>query len=318
MTRATQSPEAELLAMLSYRRPAFSKTERRFIREYLRPLGMTEDSFGNLYKRIGDAPILWSCHTDTVHSIGGIQTLCVTADTVRVADKRSNCLGADNTVGIWLMVEMIKANKPGLYVFHRAEEIGGQGSSHIAECNEALLTGLKYAVAFDRRGTSSIITHQAGGRCCSDVFASSLARALRLGHVHDSGGTFTDTANYTHLIGECSNVSAGFHSEHTSKERLDLAYVRSLREALLSFDWQALEHERQPGDLDPDEEELNQAWDIWGDGDDQMPFRSRSNSVDRLVQDHPAEIADWLESHGITAEELEEAIYQRGGIIRKR
>lgn len=314
MTRAPMLPKAALVEMLSYRRPAFSKTERKFIRDYLRPLDVEEDSFGNLYKRIGDAPIMWSCHTDTVHTQGGIQTLCVANDVVRVADKASNCLGGDNTVGVWLMAEMIRAGKPGLYIFHRSEELGGQGSYHIAETNPSLVEGIKFAIAFDRRGTQSVITHQAGGRCCSDVFASSLAKALGLGHVHDSGGTFTDTASYMYLIGECTNVSAGFSNEHRATETVDLAYALDLRTSLLAFDWQALAYERNPDD--PDDDDIEKAWDIWGD-EDQSPLR-RSESMYSIVRDYPAEVADWLEGFGVAPEEILEAIQASHGTIRKR
>jgi acetylornithine deacetylase/succinyl-diaminopimelate desuccinylase-like protein len=312
MTRAQMAPEAELITMLSLRRPAWSKTERKLINNHLLPLDLVRDGFGNLYKRIGDAPILWSCHTDTVHKQGGTQTLSIVNDVVRIADKQSNCLGADDTAGMWLMMEMIRANKPGLYIFHRAEEIGGQGSWHIAEAHADLLAGIKYAIAFDRRGTGSIITHQAGGRCCSNAFALSLANALGMGHKADDGGTFTDTANYTHLIGECTNVSVGYDLEHTKEERLDLAYLRRLRDALLAFDWTALAFEREPG-ADDFEDVLS----IWAD-DDNEPRYGASRSILALVRDNPAEIADWLEEYGITAGELEEAIYQRGGVIRGR
>lgn len=316
MTRATamHSSEAELITMLTARRPAWSKTERKFIKTHLVPLGVTSDAFGNLYKRIGEAPVLWSCHTDTVHSQGGNQTLCVTNDVVRLADKQSNCLGADDTAGMWLMMEMIRAGKPGLYIFHRAEEIGGQGSDYIASETPELLSGIKFAIAFDRRGTGSIITHQAGGRCCSDAFANSLSKALGMTHHKDSGGTFTDTANYTALIGECCNVSVGYDNEHSAKERLDLAYLRRLRTALLSFDWQALEYERFPGDPDPDDLDEWLEREQWAD---ENARRYGPQSLLGLVRDHPEEIADWLEEYGITADEIAAAIYVRGGVIRK-
>jgi hypothetical protein len=314
MTRAATMPintEAELITMLSLRRPAWSKTERRLIRDHLLPLDLVEDDFGNLYKRIGTAPVLWSCHTDTVHKQGGTQLLSVVNDVVRVADKQSNCLGADDTAGMWLMMEMIRANKPGLYIFHRAEEIGGQGSEHIATnfAND-IMAEIKYAIAFDRRGTSSIITHQAGGRCCSNAFALSLSQALGMGHKADDGGTFTDTANYTHIIGECTNVSVGYEREHTKEERLDLAYLRRLRDALLAFDWTVLVAERAPG-----QDDLDLELELWAEENEQ---RYGARSILGLARDHPAEIADWLEEHGITPGELEDAIYMRGGAIKGR
>lgn len=243
-----------LMDMLTYKRPAGSKTERRFIREFIHPLGVDTDAMGNLYKRIGRAPVVWSCHTDTVHRDGGTQAISVAAGRVVLAKtSQSNCLGADDTAGVWLLTEMIKANRPGLYIFHRAEEIGGVGSSHIASKTPNLLTGMDCAIALDRRGTTDIITHQAGGRCCSDAFAGALARALGTGYAPDSGGLFTDTANYTGLIGECTNVSVGYYSEHSAREALDIEHVLKLRQALLAIDTESLPIERTPGEPDPDD-----------------------------------------------------------------
>lgn len=304
--------EQELFSMLATRRPAGSKTERRFIRAHLAPLGLEQDSFGNLYKRIGDAPIMWSSHTDTVHKQGGTQLLAVSDGIVSVPDKQSNCLGADCTAGVWLMMQMIRAGKPGLYIFHRAEEIGGQGSEHIATCNEALVSGIQFAIAFDRRGTQSIITHQWGGRCCSNGFARSLSAALGLGHALDDTGSFTDTANYTHLVGECTNVSVGFANEHTRRETLNLPYLYRLRDALLAFDWTQLDYQREPWDAqddDADQEPLA-PW----DEEDERRFGHRSMAG--LLRDHPNEVADWLEEYGITPDEVATAIYMRGGVIR--
>jgi hypothetical protein len=321
MTRAATAPafpalsgSAELLAMLAMRRPAWSKTERNFIYRFLKPLGLQEDELGNLYKRIGDAPVLWSSHTDTVHTQGGTQLLRFANGIVSQADKASNCLGADCTAGVWLMVEMIRAKRPGLYIFHRAEEVGGKGSEFIAKHRADILAGIEYAVAFDRRGHTSVITHQWAGRCCSDAFAASLANALGMRHTHDSGGSFTDTANYTDLIGECSNLSVGYMNEHTKRETLDFNYLQELRDALLHLDPSDLVLERKAGEVDPDDyDDVTLCRD-----DDQEPRFSNCGSLQSLVRDHPDEVADWLEEYGINADELETAIFLRGGIVRKR
>lgn len=286
-----------IVEMLRYRRPTGSRTERTFIGEYLRPLGLSQDKAGNLYRRIGDSPVLWSCHTDTVHSKGGRQSVRLIDGIATTTAAGSNCLGADCTAGVWLMAEMIRANRPGLYVFHRAEEIGGIGSSFIADKTPDLLAQSSVAIAFDRRGTGSIITHQAGGRCCSDAFAYSLGNALGMGHAPDAGGTFTDTANYMHLIRECSNLSVGYHNEHKAKESLDTGYLIDLRDALLSLDGRDLIVEREAGS------EFDQA--------------PRGGSMYRLVQDHPEEIADFLEEYGFTREELVDLILKRGGVVRR-
>ncbi len=59
-------------------------------------------------------------------------------------------------------------------------------------------------------------------------------------------GSFTDSANYTTLIAECTNVSVGYFSQHTSRERFDLEWLeRHLVPALLKVDWAGLPVERE-------------------------------------------------------------------------
>lgn len=287
--------------MLSTCRPHGSATEHEFIQSFILPYGAEADDFGNLWLRIGNAPILWSSHVDTCHRHEGMQQ-CIIDDAgmVRLAnDSPSNCLGADCTAGVWLMTEMIEARVPGLYVFHRGEERGGLGSRYAAEMTPEYFTGIKAAIAFDRRGTNAIITHQRSERCCSEVFAASLATAIGLGHASDPTGLFTDTANYTNLVGECSNISIGYLDEHSPNETLHLAYLLELRDRVLSADFTQLVYARRPGELDAD---------LFGDPecDDAQAWRPSRRSVYDLVRDHPAAIADFLEMNGITASELED------------
>lgn len=242
----------ELINMLKVRRPSSSPTERRFVDHFLRPHGLTEDAYGNLHKRIGTAPVLWSCHTDTVHHRGGLQHITTKGGIIKLAptEKQSNCLGADCTAGIWVMLQMIRARKPGLYVFHRDEEVGGWGSRHIAKHTPWLLDDIEKAIAFDRRGVADVITHQAYGRCCSDDFAGALASHLGMGYRPDSGGFFTDTANYVDLVPECTNLSVGYFDEHSKRERLNVSVLSRLLEAILDLDVGALPTERVPGTVE--------------------------------------------------------------------
>jgi hypothetical protein len=311
-----------IVAMLGYRRPAGSKTERAFIRDWIKPLGVHQDRAGNLYKRIGDSPVLWSCHTDTVHRGGGSQRVRLIDGIATTVDALSNCLGADDTAGVWLMTEMIKAQKPGLYVFHRAEEIGGHGSQYIANKFPKLLEQSTIAIAFDRRGTNSIITHQWGGRCCSNAFAYSLGNALSMGHRPDSGGTFTDTANYMDAIAECTNLSVGYFDEHTTLESLDASYLVDLRDRLLEIDGRDLIVERKPGEDDPTPID----WQREFPDADQTPRGAATydvlvaqgyDSLYRMIRDNPREVADMLEAYGIDAQTLASEILIRGGAVER-
>ena len=140
--------------MHTYKRPQGSKTERRFIHNFIVPTGAKPDKFGNYYLCIGKAPIMWSSHTDTVHHNKGIQTVGYDGMEIGIAaedNSKASCLGADDTVGVWHMLQMIKAKVPGLYVFHRQEEGGRKGSQYIARAHGDLLKNVKYCIALDRR-----------------------------------------------------------------------------------------------------------------------------------------------------------------------
>ena len=141
------------------------------------------------------------------------------------------------------MLEMIKHNIEGLYIFHRAEEFGGIGSKWIAKHNHGLFEGIDVALAFDRRGNSDVVS-QMGRRTASNSFAYSLAKVLRL-PLKPVPGIFTDTANYAHLIPECSNISVGYQFEHSPEEHQDAAFLDILLGRLLVADFSRLQVKRR-------------------------------------------------------------------------
>lgn len=284
---------ALLLDMLTHCRPHGSKSEKAFSRRYLDPLGCRSDGFGNRILRIGTAPVLWSSHVDTVHRMGGTQLIQVQDGTVRLhRNSKSNCLGADDTAGVWLMIEMIRRGVEGLYVFHRGEEVGGLGSSFIATKTPELLRDIDFAIALDRKGYDSVITYQ-GGRCCSDKFAGALSRQLGMNFKPDDTGLFTDTANYTDLVSECTNLSVGYHMQHGPREWQDITFLEELLDALCALDVSALPVSRDPGEPDDD-------W--WPD------FGSGSDTLVSLIEDHPEVAADLLEQLGVDRRAFEDAI----------
>lgn len=251
VTRTLPARVTELLAMLTYRRPADSESEREFIQRFIVPTGAVSDGFGNYWHTIGDAPILWSAHTDTVHRKGGIQRVSYGAGKAFTDDPDSSCLGADDTTGCWILLQMIRAGIQGIYIFHRSEEIGGLGSDFIRVNHADKLAQYGYAVAFDRKGYSDVLTHQGSARCCSDAFAESLASAInkastQLDYETDSGGIFTDTANYVDVIPECTNIAVGYFQAHTAKEYQDVDFACLLADAMCAADLSTLVCERDP------------------------------------------------------------------------
>lgn len=252
-SKADEDAHEMLLEMLTYRRPARSKSEAKFINRFIIPLKVEVDKYGNYYKRIGKAPVVWCCHLDTVHTEGGRQKLGYDMAEVGIAEKeKSSCLGADDTAGVWLMVQMITAKvpPPGLYIFHRDEEGGRKGSEFIAKYMPSQLDGMKFAIALDRKGVTSIITHQMSKRCCSGEFADSLASELDMGFLLDDTGSYTDTASYVGIIGECTNLSVGYHNAHSSFERQDREFLFKLRDKLLKLDVAKLDNCRKAGTVE--------------------------------------------------------------------
>ncbi len=245
-----------LQSMLSYGRPALSVTERLFINRFIAPLpGAYEDPYRNWHVVIGDSPIVWSCHTDTVHRVQGMQTTHFdpkldTFSLSRKSARYASCLGADDTAGVWLCIEMINARVAGHYIFHAQEECGGIGSEKLAKQAPEVFADTLFAIALDRKGYRDVITHQAMGRTCSDSFAEQLSTLLGMNYRPSDDGVFTDTANYSDLISECTNLSVGYDFAHTHYEELDGAFLTTLRDTLCSTDFSSLTHSRTPGDDD--------------------------------------------------------------------
>lgn len=184
----------------------------------------------------------------------------------------ADCLGADCTTGVWLMLEMIETGCPGVYVIHAEEEVGCMGSGSMVtdynklsseEKEKHWISKVDIALSFDRFGETSIITYQSGYRTASEKFSESLSKILS-GELSakgydplksDDGGSYTDSNEYVDVIKECSNLSVGYYSQHGSSEKQNVSYLLALRDALVlkSFDMNdpsVLIADRDPKDTD--------------------------------------------------------------------
>src|SRR5882724_550707 len=298
-----------IMSMLSFRRPANSPTEKQFIDRFLKPLGVQKDEFGNHFLIVGDdAPtVLWSSHTDSVHQKDGFQKIEFDGSKFITLTKKSksNCLGADCAAGVWIMMEMIQANVPGLYMFHFAEEIGCIGSTAIAEKKPEWLAAIKAAIAFDRRDIDSVITHQ-GSRCCSDAFGDSMAALLPSRFKLDPTGFVTDTKKYMKIVPECSNISVGYYNEHSPEEKLDVGHLIELRDSMIRIDASKLIIERDPTvvPIKPPK-----SYGSFGSFRSLLP-----RSMEDLVWTYPRLIARYLEEEiGVSFDDVDDYI-QSGGL----
>jgi hypothetical protein len=327
----------EMHEMLSYCRPAGTKAEQAFVNKFVDTIpGVWGDGYGNRHLVIGNTNVLWSSHTDSVHSYGGRQIVLKGDGLFMLKEKQPGkpaCLGADCATGVWIMRQMILRGIPGHYIFHRDEECGGLGSSWLAKNDPGLLDGVQFAIAFDRKGYDSVITHQ-GHRTASDAFAKSMAAQLGGKYKPDDTGLFTDTAKYSEIIPECTNLSVGYHSAHTEKEWQDFDFAYDLLERITEVDTSKLVAERDPKVVEywggAGRYRWTDHYDDWdhanwikggvnatrsnypiifdqGDFAAERSLTSGSTNYQKLLNlllDYPTEIADILDTEGMDAETL--------------
>ncbi len=256
----------ELHCMLQFRRPHDGLGEGSFLSAFLYPHDLSmftgEDDEPLAYLLTVPNPdgtpstTLFSCHVDTVHHDDNMQKVQYDPGMELFYKDDGEPLGADDGAGVWLMLCMYRAGVPGSYVFHRGEEKGGTGSRGMARHHTEWLKRHTHAIAFDRRGETSVITHQRmGSKGCSNNFAEALAARLNLDGTlrfkPDDSGLFTDTANYFDLISECTNVSCGYAHEHSEHETLDWNFLSALRDVVIKPEiWAGLPSLREPGDTE--------------------------------------------------------------------
>jgi len=217
------------------------------VRQYL-PKGYRKDEHGNFYITVGENfTTMFTCHLDTACSYNRVVKHKHEGNYIYTDG--TTILGADDKAGMVVLLYMIEKQVPGLYYFFIGEEVGCVGSSLLAE--KFNWPDITKVVSFDRRGTTSVITEQFYGRCCSDEFAQALADSLNstdstLKLAPDNTGILTDSAQFIEIVPECTNISVGYYDEHTTRETQDIDYLVKLCRAVVKIDWEGLPIVRDP------------------------------------------------------------------------
>ncbi len=260
-----------LLDILSLVRVPNSAAEQYLIDQYIVPYSPDEDMYGNLFITIGESPsVAFTSHTDTVHSAydynayyvgkkGKKRTVASNLERQAIGihnnvvylDSENDCLGADDGTGVWIMLNLIKAKVPGLYCFYRDEESGRIGSEWSAKHEPDRYADIDIMLSFDRKGITDVITHQMGSRCCSELFAEHISKAIDpAGEVApDDSGSYTDSYSFMNMIPECTNICVGYYRQHTAFEEQDLTWAAYLVNRLIAIDWDIVPVDREPGKL---------------------------------------------------------------------
>ncbi len=227
------------------------------------PKGYKQDENENYYIVVGDNPTtMFACHLDT--SCSRQEKVTHVQDQKFIRTDGKTILGADDKAGMTVILYMIENKVPGIYYFFVGEEVGCIGSGELSDQWKELemFNNIKKIVSFDRKGTSSIITHQLYGRCCSDEFAEELAKRMNetgegLTMKTDDTGIMTDSAKFVELVPECTNISVGYYKEHTVDEHQDIEFLQKLCRAVVKVDWETLPVKRDPSVVED-------YWGSWG------------------------------------------------------
>lgn len=210
------------------------------------PLGWTRDVHGNYHYDVGDQPTtLFLAHADTADRKS--ERVRFEINGTMVQSDGTTILGADNRAGMAVLLHLIREGVPGHYAIVLGEEVGMVGSRKMA--TDTRIYDYLRAIAFDRRGYDSIITHQMGERGCSDSFVSALVGDFQLTGLTmrpDDGGSFTDSYSFFSKVPECTNISVGYENAHSKSEILDLEFLVDLAEACVQVGWDDLPVERDP------------------------------------------------------------------------
>lgn len=205
----------------------------------LLPIELNKDSVGNYFYKVGESKSIFTCHLDTASSEQERVTHIIDGDIIKT--NGDTILGADDKAGVVVMLYMINNNIPGLYYFFIGEEQGGIGAKGIS--NNTLFSDYDRIISFDRRGISSIITHQSGIRCCSEEFAYSIQEEFKKNGLElypDNSGVYTDSYEFINYIPECTNISVGYYNEHTTNEYQNIKYLQKLCEVCCEVSWENL------------------------------------------------------------------------------
>lgn len=221
------------------------------------PKNMSIDDFGNYHIRVGETSGNMFC--------GHLDTYCYqnnrvwhTIDGNIIGTDKTTTLGGDDKAGIVIMINMINAGVPGLYYFFRGEEgvtspNGTWGSKKALAEYKDVFSSYSRCIAFDRRGTDSIITKQSYSVCCSDDFTNALIKQFAdngLTYRNDPTGMWCDSGVFMETIPECTNISVGYFNEHTFNETQNIEHLEKLVAACIKIDWDKLPVKRDPTEIE--------------------------------------------------------------------
>jgi hypothetical protein len=93
------------------------------------------------------------------------------------------------------------------------------------------------------------------------VFGTALATALTpedfsMAFLMDNTGVFTDSANLTRIVAECTNLSVGYTAQHGDDEWQDVTFLQQLAAQLVTVAWDDLPVMRKTFEMERNDQKM--------------------------------------------------------------
>lgn len=166
---------------------------------------------GYIYAK-GTIPVLLVAHLDTVHH-ERVKTICYSSSNILMSPEG---IGGDDRAGVYMVLQILKEQRCHV-LFCEDEEVGCLGA--IAFTEGGVKPAVNYIVELDRRGSNDAVFYD----CANPDFTKFVCS---FGFEEDFG-TFSDIAVIAPHLGVAAvNISAGYYSEHTMHEHINLVQTR--------------------------------------------------------------------------------------------
>lgn len=169
---------------------------------------------GFIYAK-GENPILLTAHMDTVHNEPVKDFYEEKTATGNHILRSPQGIGGDDRCGIYMILEVIKANYKPSILFCEDEEIGGVGAGKFCKTDYIYdLSHLNFLVELDRKGNNDAVFYE----CDNPKFTEFIENVTKY---TDAFGSYSDICELAPTCGIAAvNLSCGYYNAHTLKEEV--------------------------------------------------------------------------------------------------
>lgn len=203
----------------------------KLIKKRLRELKISfmTDKEGNIYSLKNKNKPLLSAHMDTVQSTKDVvQEFSISYSTVDgFKFHGESCIGADDKVGCYILLEQLEKTPDINFIFSVAEESGCIGIKYLCaqEENQKRLKKIPYGLVLDRKNGKDIIGSD--NYYCTKEFENKLV-SLEHGF-KPCRGSISD-ANELKKYFSCVNLSVGYYKPHSDDEYVILSEMEDTQD----------------------------------------------------------------------------------------